>query len=143
MNTKNQTCDIQSRKQIRIGVLRFFVIAVTIAGLFLFVSTSPSNAAPGDLDPSFGNGGKVITNFGSISAGANDVAIQSDGKIVAAGGSFGGSNQNQDFALTRYNADGSLDTSFGTGGKVVTPIGDYEREEPAAISFFKFTIRGD
>ena len=50
------------------------------------------------------------------------VAIQTDGKIVAAGYSYNGSG-NADFALVRYNTDGTLDTSFGSGGKVTTPIG--------------------
>ena len=131
MNTKNQTCDIQSRKQIRIGVSRFFVVALIIAGLFLCLSTSSSNAAPGDLDPSFGNGGKVITNFGNSFAGADDIAIQSDGKIVAVGYNRIGNIYN--FALARYNTNGSLDTSFGTGGIVVTPVSQYDSARAAAI----------
>ena len=47
--------------------------------------------------------------------------LQSDGKIVAAGHSYNGTNY--DFAVVRYNTEGSLDTSFGTGGIVTTPIG--------------------
>ena len=49
------------------------------------------------------------------------VTIQSDGKIVAAGVSYNGSNN--DFALVRYNTDGSLDASFDNDGKVTTAIG--------------------
>ena len=49
--------------------------------------------------------------------------IQSDGKIVAAGRTSVGGGY--DFALVRYNANGSLDTSFGTNGIVTTPIGGY------------------
>jgi uncharacterized delta-60 repeat protein len=49
------------------------------------------------------------------------VAIQSDGKIVVAGYSNNGSNF--DFALVRYNTDGSLDTSFDSDGKVTTEVG--------------------
>ena len=75
----------------------------------------------GSLDTSFGSGGKVTTAIGSSHDYANSVAIQSDGKIVVAGYSFNGSND--DFALARYNVDGSLDTSFGSGGKVTTAIG--------------------
>ena len=52
---------------------------------------------------------------------ASSVAIQSDGKIVAAGYSDNGSND--DFALVRYNTDGSLDASFDGDGKVTTAIG--------------------
>ena len=48
------------------------------------------------------------------------MVVQADGKIVTAGAVFGSPNH---FALARYNSDGSLDTSFGTGGKVVTDFG--------------------
>ncbi len=77
--------------------------------------------ADGSLDTAFGTGGKVITPVGSSSAIAYALGIQSDGRIVAAGDYANGSNA--DFALVRYNADGSLDTTFGTGGKVTTPVG--------------------
>ncbi|NCX96747.1 MAG: hypothetical protein EBX41_10185, partial [Chitinophagia bacterium] len=49
------------------------------------------------------------------------IALQTDGKIVVAGYSYNGSNN--DFALARYNTDGSLDTTFGSAGKVVTDFG--------------------
>ena len=78
--------------------------------------------ADGTLDTSFGNaGGKVITNSNNNGDHAYSVAIQSDGKILLAGASD--NTGNDDFALYRYDADGSLDSSFGTGGKVVTAIG--------------------
>jgi uncharacterized delta-60 repeat protein len=73
--------------------------------------------ANGRLDTSFGRGGKVTTPFGSGNDFANELAIQKDGKLVAAGVSDNG------FALARYHANGTLDTSFGRGGKVTTPIG--------------------
>ena len=62
--------------------------------------------------------GKVTTDFGSANDFARSVAIQSDGKIVVAGYSNNGSND--DFALVRYNTDGSLDASFDSDGKVTT-----------------------
>jgi uncharacterized delta-60 repeat protein len=74
----------------------------------------------GSLDTSFGTGGKVTTAIGPGHDTASGLALQPDGKIVAAGGSIDG---NGHFALVRYNANGSLDTSFGTGGKVTTAIG--------------------
>src|SRR6266571_162320 len=81
---------------------------------------SPSTAGPGALDPSFGSGGIVVTDFnGSIDDAAFAVAVQPDGKILAAGYVFS-SASNYDFALVRYLADGSLDPSFGAGGKVAT-----------------------
>ena len=75
-------------------------------------------AAPGDLDLTFGGTGKVTTTLGSGSF-AQGVAVQSDGKIVIAGSA---SISNPDFAVARYNVDGSLDTSFNFTGKVVTDI---------------------
>src|SRR5437870_6410986 len=75
-------------------------------------------AAPGDLDPTFGNGGKVTTQFSF--AHATGVAVQADGKIVVAGTDESNSAQ---FVLARYHTDGSLDTSFGNGGKVSTSVG--------------------
>ena len=63
----------------------------------------------------------MTTAIGVGTDRARSVAIQSDGKIVAAGYSNNGSNY--DFALVRYNTDGSLDTSFDSDGKVTTAIG--------------------
>jgi uncharacterized delta-60 repeat protein len=79
--------------------------------------------ADGSIDETFGSGGVVTTDFGSNSDYARDVVIQTDGKIVAVGEVLNiAGNTNMDFALARYNADGSLDAGFGTGGKVVSPL---------------------
>lgn len=75
----------------------------------------------GSLDTTFGTGGKVLTLIGAGGCTAHSVTIQSDNKIVAAG--YVDNGANYDFALVRYNPDGSLDTTFGTGGIVTTPIG--------------------
>src|SRR5439155_1317723 len=75
----------------------------------------------GTLDATFGTGGKVTTAVGTSDDAAYALAIQADGKLVAAGATDDGSNY--DFALVRYNANGSPDTTFGTGGKVTTAIG--------------------
>jgi uncharacterized delta-60 repeat protein len=75
----------------------------------------------GNLDPSFGSGGKVTTDFSNSDDVVSAMAIQSDGKIVVAGAMIlNGTAEFEDFALARYNTDGSLDTSFGSGGKVTT-----------------------
>jgi uncharacterized delta-60 repeat protein len=74
----------------------------------------------GSLDATFGTGGKVTTEFGGRVNSAYAVEIQGDGKIVAAGAVASDGPTGGDIALARYNADGSLDTSFGIGGKVVT-----------------------
>jgi uncharacterized delta-60 repeat protein len=73
----------------------------------------------GDLDPTFSGDGKVKTNFGPDIDRANAVAIQEDGMIVAAGMAEG-DPFDPTFALARYESDGGLDGSFGTGGKVTT-----------------------
>ena len=75
----------------------------------------------GSLDLSFNLDGKVITPIGSSHDSGNAIALQSDGKIIVAGNSFNGSNS--DFALARYNTDGTLDTSFNSDGKVTTNFG--------------------
>jgi uncharacterized delta-60 repeat protein len=78
-----------------------------------------SYTASGQLDAGFGAAGQVITNLGGDDS-IGDVAIQPDGKIVVAGGSFDFTTSIQYFALVRYNSDGSLDSGFGAGGKVTT-----------------------
>ncbi len=78
-------------------------------------------SAVGDLDTTFGAGGKVTTRIGNSQSEALAAAVQTDGKTVAAGYSF--NTADADFALARYNADGSLDASFGAGGKVTTDFG--------------------
>lgn len=82
----------------------------------------------GTLDTTFGSGGKVSTALGTGNSSAEAVAVQSDGKIVVAGSQFNGSNY--DFAIVRYSTAGTLDATFGTGGKVSTPVqsgDDYAR----------------
>lgn len=73
----------------------------------------------GQLDPDFDTG-KVITDFNQESDSIRALAVQDDGKIVAAGRTFNGADF--DFALARYNPDGSLDNSFGANGLVSTDI---------------------
>lgn len=75
----------------------------------------------GNLDATF-LGGKLITTFaGATHAGADAVAIDTNGKIVAAG--FARINNVNQLAITRYNPDGTLDGSFSGGGSVTTSFG--------------------
>lgn len=91
--------------------------------------------ADGSLDSSFGSGGRVTTSFGSPGDDSvHAIALQPDGKIVAAGTNFvAGREGAADFALARYEPDGSLDPSFGTGGKVTTTFGTGSDVGNAAI----------
>jgi uncharacterized delta-60 repeat protein len=80
----------------------------------------------GSLDTSFGGAGVVTTGFETVEnfAGAWDVAIQADGKIVAAGGVAAGTVGGPDgFALARDNLDGSLDTTFDGDGRQTLQFG--------------------
>ena len=98
---------------------------ILVVCLLMLVPLIQPSAAQADdpisLDTSFGTGGIVTTPI-EINAEANSVVMQSDGKIVVAGYSNNGFND--DFAVARYDEDGSLDESFGTGGVVKTNICD-------------------
>jgi uncharacterized delta-60 repeat protein len=91
----------------------------------LLIASQQAAAQAGHLDPTFGNGGIVTTDFGqqtqsNNAATANAVAIQADGKIVV----VGGIPNHVGFpvpAVARYNTNGSLDTSFGTSGMASIP----------------------
>ena len=84
--------------------------------------------ADGSLDATFDGDGQVTTDFGTNGDIANAVAIQSsDGKIVVAGFA------NFDIALARYNTNGSLDSTFGTGGKVLRRINSNCKATAVAI----------
>jgi len=87
--------------------------------IVLSLETLETRATPsvGGLDPSFGNQGRLWTPLGAADSSVHAEALQADGKIVVAGESGG------DFALARYNPDGSLDATFDHGGKVFTSIG--------------------
>ena len=100
-------------------VKRTLLLALAALGLLLAVSAA---AAPGDLDPGFGKAGLVTTTFVSHSdQEATGVALQRDGKSVVAGFTVSGQGKAV-FALARYQANGSLDPSFGSGGKVTTQM---------------------
>ncbi len=79
--------------------------------------------AAGVLDTTFGDGGRVTTDFAGFDDGVACLAIQPDGRILAGGYARHTQSGNSGFALARYTADGALDASFGAGGKVETPVG--------------------
>ncbi|MCX6077525.1 MAG: SBBP repeat-containing protein [Campylobacterales bacterium] len=102
------------------------VIAGSVAGDF---AVSRFNA-DGTLDTSFNTTGIKTVDFGT-ETGADGLAIQSDSKIVAVGTSNNTADGDYDIALARFNTDGSLDTNFGTGGKVIlsqihTLLGEFD-----------------
>jgi uncharacterized delta-60 repeat protein len=84
----------------------------------------------GTLDSTFGNGGTLLTG-GPLTNYAWDPVVQPDGKIVVTGSANKGQYPNQ--AVVRYNTDGSLDNTFGSGGIVTTAIGGGNQSETAAL----------
>ena len=88
----------------------------------------------GSLDTTFGGDGMVTTNHGGLYGatgdyGVNDIVLQADGKIVAAG--MGGLAS--DFLLARYDTDGDLDPTYGTGGLAFTEFGGYDEANALVI----------
>lgn len=84
----------------------------------------------GGLDTSFGAGGKVTLDFNNYGEGIQDLAIQSDGKIVAAGATY---KNFYDLALARFNTNGSLDTYFGSSGKVTLDFSGFDDDANALV----------
>jgi uncharacterized delta-60 repeat protein len=123
-------------------------IAIQIDGKIIAAGTAETSAGlldfalvryntDGSLDTSFGNGGIVTTNIDGNDDVAFGLALQVDGQIVVAGSSFSPADQpgnsglfffplstlsGTSIALARYNSNGGLDSSFGSGGTVITPL---------------------
>lgn len=91
----------------------FSILVLTNSTFFVF-------AAPGDLDPAFGSGGKVQTLINTEDR-VYAMELQPDGKIIVGGRTRIGAGR-FDFALARYNADGTLDSTFGSGGMQITAL---------------------
>ena len=110
------------------------VFAAVLTSVTLVLSQPRALYAAGErLDPEFGGDGIVTTPVGPDAAyeTANAIVLQPDGKLVVAGVAQGSVASGFDFALTRYNADGSLDTTFGGDGIVTTPVGPDSKEDTA------------
>lgn len=100
------------------------MLALIAIGLFVcWPLPERAQAAGGDIDPTFGSGGKVTTDFFGTEDEGAAIVIQPDGKIIVGGTAFTLSFETR-FALARYNPDGSLDPTFGNGGKVITGFVD-------------------
>lgn len=104
------------------------LLMVVVSGILPINSFSQ----PGSLDNSFGTGGIVITSAGSLGDWGNSVAIQSDGKIVV-GGYSQSSFTSADIVALRYNSDGTLDDTFGSGGKAIAQVENFSEGNSLAI----------
>jgi uncharacterized delta-60 repeat protein len=102
---------------------------LTTTGDFTLARYNPN----GTLDNSFSGDGRQTTDFGfGADDGANDVAIQANGRIVAVGVAGGGAT-GDDFALARYNTDGSLDPGFSGDGRKRTSFGGPDSANGVAL----------
>ena len=90
--------------------------------------------AAGDLDTTFDADGWVAADFGTNFDTGRAVAVQADGKIVVAGSTGSAFNVPVDFALARYNTNGTLDTSFGVGGRVTTDFAGNDLDEAYSVA---------
>src|SRR5215831_16371130 len=96
------------------------IVAAAIV-LTWFINSQVAQAAAGDLDPTFGTAGMLTTDLNHSTDIANAVAVQADGKLVVVGQTYQNNDfSGEDFVVTRYNTDGTLDNTFGSRGKVHT-----------------------
>lgn len=84
----------------------------------LLVASTLTVAQAGKLDPTFGKGGIVTTDFGVGAADPGGIAIQPDGKIVVFA-DLRTEGVSEALAFVRYNTDGSQDTKFGNAGVTI------------------------
>lgn len=80
----------------------------------------------GSPDKTFSGDGKQTTDFASTNDHANSVAIQIDGKIVVTGSTQINGTNDEDFAIARYNSEGSPDNTFNNTGKLIIDFGSSE-----------------
>lgn len=103
-------------------------LSITLVLAFLLQPAPPGRPDPGDLDPTFGGDGRVVTNF-PLALDTQDfgqaVALDASGRIVVAG--FTDNHLSEDFAVARFSPDGSLDSTFGGDGTVTT---NFDRSNP-------------
>lgn len=111
------------------------IVAAGVSGVLPFFGVSSLDMmvarynGDGSLDSTFGSGGIVTTDLGSPNDNALSVALQADGKIVISGRTA--LNNELHVAIVRYNTNGSIDTTFGNGGVVVTSIDAFSAGEVA------------
>ena len=100
---------------------RLIVAGYTSNGEDLVLARYTAN---GQLDVTFGTGGRTTTDFGpGLNGGANDVVLQPDGKILVAGSVGPSGAQAGSWMVARYDSSGNLDTSFGIGGFFIKRFG--------------------
>ena len=108
---------------------RIIVVGTSITGNSRNIALVRYNA-DGTPDTTFGTGGTIITDLGGWDFG-QAIALQADNRIIVVGTSITGNSRN--IALVRYNADGTPDTTFGTGGTIITDLGGWDSGQAIAL----------
>ena len=103
-------------------------------------SFSVNDDRPGAKDRTFNESGIVTTPVGASDDFGRSVAIHSDGRILVVGESYNGSNN--DFAVVRYNTNGTLDTSFGNSGKAVLDFAN-TTDNPSRVAIQNVEVNGE
>jgi uncharacterized delta-60 repeat protein len=105
------------RKKMKNNNLNRWTFALVLTMICSILLSVPIKAAPGDLDTTFGNGGKVLTAITPQDDVPTRVRVQPDGKIVTVG--WTQTPQGTGSFVVRHNADGTLDATFGTNGLAI------------------------
>ena len=116
-----------ARRALRSAAVLVAVMVVAV------VSSAGAKAAPGDLDPTFSGDGRQRTDFRSGLSQAAATVRQPDGKIVVIGVGVSGGGDGGDFALARYNPNGSLDPSFSGDGRQTTDFAGLDSASAVAL----------
>jgi len=114
-------------KKVTSPFYKSILVAICLALMIYTVAL----AASGDLDTTFSGDGKIIQSFGGTEHGGTDIAVQANGKVVAVGDKV--TAVGRDFAIARYNPNGSLDATFSGDGRQVVNIGVMDQAMGVAI----------
>jgi uncharacterized delta-60 repeat protein len=127
------------------GGKRAIRYAPAALALSVAVLLAPTLAhAAGQLDPSFGNGGRVMTDFGNPYNGATSVAMDSQGRIVASGYTNDShpASGNDAAGVARYRPNGSLDPSFSNDGRVLAGVDGYSVSRATVDAHDRVVVAG-
>lgn len=114
------------------------IVALAYLTFLILLFNLPARSAAGDLDPTFGNGGKLLLPASNTSPESlSDAVIQPDGKIVASGAVQYGPIFSPLWraGLVRLNQDGSFDTGFGNNGRVIPPLQPFHALRWCSLAF--------
>jgi len=110
-----------------------YIVTADDSSTQIYTVTVIVSPRSGSLDTTFGTSGMKTTTIGSGNSEALALGIQPGGKIVVAGRSYNSTGSKNDFTVVRYNADGTLDLTFGSGGIVTTSVGAVNDEAFALV----------